>query len=248
MYEFKNLDGELVTVRSLRTLERLIADAAIRSDTPFRGSGETTFLPAAAHPLVGRIAAETGVPLRASSANHPAEERTRRVASKAPSPELTPQPVASPLAAEVDPAWTARQLAREPDATSRWRLPVQAPPAKLRAPSRMLHSSRKAFLVALAWQGAALLAGLLAYGLGSSSLNAVVNGLISLVAVGIAARAGGHRLRREHPTSSAAPVWAATATFVCLLALAGGAGGFFFAMIAAAGLALGWRKSANGRA
>lgn len=249
MYEFKDGDGELVTVRSLRTLERLIADAAIRPDTPFRTGGETAFMPASTHWFVGPILAEINAPLAESSTTVPAK-RVPSTASSEPSfgPEHKIPAVAVPVTKEARPVQRLFPPAPDSRAASPWRLPRSAPPPKRQAPSPQVASGGTTFLTALAWQGGALLAGLLAFRIGSTALHSWFGVVAALPAVLLTAYAGGKRLRHGRLAAKAAAVWAAAVSFVCLLALIGGPGGILMALAAAAGLIFGWRKGTTWRA
>lgn len=85
MYEFFDAHGERVTVRSARTLERLLGEGQITATTRFRRSDESDFTPAAGDAELREIADRLGIrfgPLPA------AEEATTVAVVDAPEVEL----------------------------------------------------------------------------------------------------------------------------------------------------------------
>jgi len=254
MYEYRNGDGEIVTVRSLKTLERLLADAAIREGTPFRAGGEPSFVPASTHPLVGRLASEMALPFvsRASvkavtlpDPDPDAEQPRQHESPREFSSELATMPSQSgPLAEPPDQTEAAGRLAFP------WGALAVAPP-KVRpvarpnvrpvdAPKGISRSS--AVLSALVWQCAAVLAGVVAFGVVQGVLNVGIGIVAALIVIAAIGRTGGVRLRKRDPSAHSAPIWAAIAIFVFGLSLTG-SGGIFMALVAAASLGHGWRST-----
>ena len=63
MYEFVDVHGDRVTVRSVRTLGGLLQRGTIVASTPFRRAEDASFGPAAKHPELRAIAAQLGMAL-----------------------------------------------------------------------------------------------------------------------------------------------------------------------------------------
>lgn len=92
MYEFVDVHGERVTVRSVRTLSGLLQRGAIVAGTPFRRAGDACFGPAAKHPELRAIAAQSGVVL----------DDSKGMAAQVPSPAM-PWPAPVSLAQPASP-------------------------------------------------------------------------------------------------------------------------------------------------
>ena len=101
MYEFVDVHGERVTVRSVRTLGGLLQCGTIVATTPFRRAEDASFAPAAKHPELLAIAAQLGVPLDGSrdvAARGPTLSPPHAAANSATLPTSTPlvSPAAKP--------------------------------------------------------------------------------------------------------------------------------------------------------
>jgi len=62
MYEFRDAEGGVVTVRSLKTIERLLTSSTIKAKTLFRAESEVSFVAACEHEVTRRLAAVLGMP------------------------------------------------------------------------------------------------------------------------------------------------------------------------------------------
>ena len=82
MFEFRDVDGERITVRSARTLVNLLSDGRIGRETPVKRSGEPDYIAAGEHPEFIRIAETVGL---AWTPDTP------------PQPDREPQPQPQPL-------------------------------------------------------------------------------------------------------------------------------------------------------
>ena len=84
MYVFIDEQGEQVTVRSSRTLERLLAGGRISAATRFRREDERDFVPAAEHAELIQILTQAGITLATSgpaSPEPPSDAPTQPVGS-----------------------------------------------------------------------------------------------------------------------------------------------------------------------
>ncbi len=104
MFEFVDASGERTTVRSTRTLERLLRDGVINAATPFREAEGSDFAPAAASALLQRIAAEHGIALGAAPAIH---QESVDVALTDATAIQSRRPSSFPFAARSDDSGTA---------------------------------------------------------------------------------------------------------------------------------------------
>jgi hypothetical protein len=223
MYEFKNESGDLITVRSLRTLERLLFDEAIRKGTPFRAAGEDVFVPAYSHPVVKQLASQ-----------------------------LSPTPLARPIAAAEIPLAPAplaypevpTERAFTPPAPSPWRAqPSISVPTIDSASARVTNDTGGGLAArAFVWQLGALVCGVVAFGVVEAALHPVLGAIASFFATSIAAHAGERRMRRANPTAGSAPIFISALLFVALCAL-GGLGTFVGGAIAAVTLVVSWNKA-----
>ena len=249
MYEYRDGNGELVTVRSLRTLERLLTDATIRGDTPFRTGGEASFVLASAHPVVGQLAAELALPFATDVAPpHPQADASSGFAKTATSDGALPEPLREPLPTPTVSEMRPRPLPPMPTLRppSPWQPPPVVPPRERLVVPRKGASGASTIWLTLAWEGGAILGGFLAYGSVRSVSGSTIGVIGFIVVTAILARWGGVRLRRRDVASSAVPVWAASVILVCLLSLAGSAG-LFMAIVAAIAFGAGWRSAAGAR-
>jgi hypothetical protein len=223
MYEFTNEGGELVTVRSLRTLERLLADGAIRKGTPFRAVGEDAFVSAYSHPVVEQLASQLSLipSVRPTAAAE---------VSLAPAPFAYPEVPAERTSTPAAPSpWGAK--------------PSVSVSAINPAPARAASGAGGDLAVtAFIWQLGALVSGVVAFGVVGAALHPVLGVIAGLFATGIPAVAGGRRMRRANPTAGSAPVFIAALLFAGLCAL-GGMGTFVGGAIAAAVLVVSWNKA-----
>lgn len=244
MYEFRDGRGEIVTVRSIRTLERLLNDAAIRAETPFRASGETVFVPASAHPVVGQLAARLNLPFsaRLGAAPDPSPSPTPPAAGLEPlpsSPTDLPLPSAHIEHRIVPPAPLSLQQAPAP-----WRVPLPPSVSQRAIPviATGAASGGKLAIVGFAWQLAALFGGAVALGAAGAAFGAVIGAIAGFVATCLLAREGGRRLRRGSPAASSTPIYLSAVLFTGACSLGGG-GAFAAAAVTAAVLVLSWRKT-----
>lgn len=244
MYEYRDGDGELITVRSLRTLERLLADAAIREDTPFRAGGEASFVPASVHPLVGRLATELALPFAPQSTAEAAAPPTYTLDANPPdSLAQLQEPLRKSTAKPTYPRPQARppsKLDLGPRPASPWRTSAAPLHQEVQTVAPKGASASHTTFLALVWQGAAVLAGIFAFAVVGGTSNSGIGILAELVVTAAVARTGGVRLRKRDPSGGSAPVWVAAVIFVGALSL-GGMGGVFMALVAAVMLGYGWR-------
>ena len=223
MYEFTNEDGELVTIRSLRTLERLIADGGIRKGTPFRVVGEDAFVSAYSHPMVEQLASQLNL---MPSARPTTEAEVPLTPAPFAYPEVPTERTSTPPAPSP---WGAKHSVSVPTISS----------APARATSR---AGGGLAVTAFVWQLGALVCGVVAFYFVRAALHPVLGAIAGLFAIGIPALAGGRRMRRANPTEGAAPVFIAALLFAGLCAL-GGMGTFVGGAIAAAVLVVSWNKA-----
>jgi hypothetical protein len=111
------------------------------------------------------------------------------------------------------------------------------------APTRAASAAGGGLAVtAFVWQLGALVCGVVAFGAVGAALHPVLGAIAGLFATGIAALAGGRRMRRANPTAGSAPVFIAALLFARLCAL-GGMGTLVGGAIAAAALVVSWNKA-----
>lgn len=254
MYEFINANGERVSVRSARTLVTLLSEGSIKGDTRFRRAEESTYVAAATHAELGRIAKDAGIALVAPQRPVP------------PPPELPPLEIEAPEAilltrADIPPAPAPRSLLNEPAPLSVENSPstMQTVPARVQprpltaTPTVPRPPPPSALALALqphqaGWR--VLVVVLHYFGMGAASIAAgtVVGGMSGSVAVGtLSAKAvfvaAGHVAGQMLVTQRGVPPgWEAllATALVCGVATAvGGVIGLILSVVAGAVL---WRS------
>ena len=123
MYEFVDVHGERVTVRSVRTLGGLLQCGTIVATTPFRRAEDASFGPAAKHPELLTIAAQLGVPLDGS----------RDLVARAPIPNL-PHAASATLPVSAPPV-TPTATPSTPRASVPLTKPSPTPPNRAQTPA-----------------------------------------------------------------------------------------------------------------
>ena len=225
MYEFVDVHGERVTVRSVRTLASLLQSGSITEATPFRRADDAAFGPAGRNPELQEIAAQVGVGLGAPRPGEPV-----------PSPPAAPL---SPLATE--PAPVESRLPYPPPAPARparasvsqvQRLVPRASPWSRFSPAKSRRRSvgtvaRSTGLVLLSLCGAAVLGVVARAVVADASGSRAWAGLAMVATTALAGHYAGRTLARRYKRPNGWQVSLAAAMFTGgVYALIGGFGLF----------------------
>ncbi|SDB20637.1 hypothetical protein [Belnapia rosea] len=242
MYEYRDSGGERVTLRSTRTLERLIANRQIVGETPFRLSEESDFVPAAVHPASRGVAGGVGVTLQAPATLSGGDATAQQfIDNGEPSAEAVPLPNAathgqndavaemvSPLPRVGSSPWSrGPKPVSQIDQQSFTRLtnpPEAVVPAENMTLAKQFSVASADLRELIAWHAVALFVGLIVLGIAA----AIGLGSLAYVAclAGIAGTAWnrGKQIAQTGRTMSAQGMWVAGA--LVALACMATAGGF----------------------
>src|SRR4051812_47962231 len=94
MIEIQRDDGEIVTVRSLETIRRLLDRGGITGSTLVRNQGESGFIPARDHPGIADVASLAGKPF---TMPQPARPTDSNIAQTRPTDVSTRDPGVRPF-------------------------------------------------------------------------------------------------------------------------------------------------------